>query len=229
MNICQLTNASPSLLDPDDCDLVASARALAEAGHEVALLSPAWPPASGLPPCFERRHFGGAGASPPDIVHAHEPFLAGELALGLAAESGAPLVFTADLRYDSPLALPEPEAAALRAFVEKLGVCFANRCDAVIAPSPALAVRLFEQGVTRPIHVAPDARSPAALPAHAARLAEIYEATRRRRSARGPSPCPSSARLHHELALAWERVRPAAPGRARVGPDLARVDAALPC
>ncbi len=230
MNICQLTNASPSELDPDECDVFAAAAALADAGHEVHLLSPAWPPPPVLAQGFQRQVFGDAlASSAPDIVHAHEPFLAGEHALRLAAETGAPLVFTADLRYDSPLALPGPEAAALRSFVEKLGVCFANRCDAVIAPSPALAVRLFELGVTRPIHVAPDPRARSALPAHAVRIAEIYEETRLRRGSRGPAPCVRSDRLHQELSLAWERARPAAPGLARGGPRFARADAALPC
>lgn len=216
MNIRQLTNRSASESATEECDPAAAAAALAEAGHKVMLLSPAWPPAPGRPDGFESRVFGGRGATnaPADIVHAHEPFLAGEHALLLAAEADAPLVFTAGLRYDSPLALPDAEAAALRSFVDKLGVCFANLCDAVIAPSPALARRLLKQGVTRPIHVAEKASAASALPSHAARLIEIYEETLRRRGERRPASCLRTARLHEELAHAWERARPATCSRA---------------
>ena len=225
MNIRQLTNNSPDEMAPAECDLVAAASAIADAGHKVMLLSPAWPPAPGRPSGFQSRVFGrGSTDAPADIVHAHSPFLSGEHAMLLAEESDAPLVFTAGLRYDSPLALPAAETDALRAFIEKLGVCFANLCDAVIAPSPALAARLFEQGVTRPIHVAEEARGASALPSHAARLIEIYETTRRERDNRRPAPCRQTARLHDELARAWKCARPAMSPSAG-----ALADAASPC
>jgi Glycosyltransferase Family 4 len=232
MNIRQITNASSAETAGGECGLTATASALAEAGHTVTLLSPAWPPAHGRSLGFDCRFFGGRASAkaPPDILHAHEPFLSGEHALLLAEKSDAPLVFTAGHRYDSPLALTDTETAALRAFIDKLGVCFANLCDAVIAPSQALAERLLEQGVTRPIHVAEEARAAAAVPSHAARLIEIYEETRRRREALRRTACRQTARLHHELVHAWACARPAACDRSggnTLGGALA--DAASPC
>lgn len=241
MILFQLTNTLVSDQDAEARAILACSRALADAGHEVTLLTPAEQRPVLLDP---RPRFIGAALSPaacspdeetptetrPDLVHVHHPFLVGEEALGIAERHDAPLVFTATLRYENPFPLPPAEAAHLRAFIEKLGICFANRCDTVVAPSPAVAVRLFEGGVTRPIHVVPDED---AAPARAARLVEIYtEAVTKRRS-RGPvRECGAAGRLRHELALAWNRVHPAAPTSSRGARGVLaglRDGSALPC
>ena len=177
----------------------------------------------GRAPRFTRTFADGDAGEPPppplfapDLVHAHQPFLAGEEALRLAAEHDAPLIFTAGRAYSPPSPLPPGEAVHLAGFLDTLGVCFANRCDAVVAPCPALAVRLFERGVVRPIHVVPDADTPEAAEAGARRLIEIYSEALRQRRARGA--LRDNARSGHllgELAVAWARVHPTDPARVR--------------
>ncbi len=227
MKICLLANHSSEGHEPESLGLLAGARALAAEGHDVLLVSPEDASAHrpGLAPRFIRRLLDrGPEETPPaplfapDILHAQHPFLAGEEALRLAAEHDLPLVFTAGRAR--PLAVPRTpvESAALLTFVDALDVCFANRCDAVVTPCAALAVRLFERGVTRPIHVVPDADDAETAGPPARRLLEIYAETIRQRRARGggnPGPGGGSARLERELALAWSRVHPSDTTRAR--------------
>lgn len=222
MIILRLTNTRASGTDAEVCPIVSDARALTEAGHHITLITPAEAPAS-LADRLPR--FVGAALRPilasvsaapdpppstpaPELVHVHHPFLVGEEALRIATLHDVPLVFTATLRYENPFPLPAPEAAHLRAFIEKLGVCFANRCDVVIAPDAATAVRLFEGGVTRPIHVVAAVHSPEV---RARRLVEIYEEARAKRLSRGPLRESGAAnRLCRELVHAWNKVHPAA-------------------
>jgi hypothetical protein len=211
MKICQLFNQTPQ---------PSSARALGAAGHEVFFLSPAddAPRRLGSPARFLLHHPDGSLPPPADdpsfpaeILHAHDPFLSGEEGLRLAARHDLPLVFTADLHYDNPFPLTPAETARLRLFIEKLGVCFANRCDVVIAPTAALAVRLFEGGVVRPIRVVGPPCAAVEAPAHAGRLSEIYEETLRRRRVRGPvGDTPENSRLREDLVHSWALARPAA-------------------
>ncbi len=216
MNIFQLSNESAHA--PDAPHLAACARALQQAGHTVLFVAPesAEHHSPGRAPRFTRTFADGDAGEPPpaplfapDLVHAHQPFLAGEEALRLAAEHDAPLIFTAGRPYSPPSPLPPGEAAHLAGFLDVLDVCFANRCDAVVSPCPALAVRLFERGVVRPIHVVPDADTPEAAEAGARRLIEIYNEAVRQRRARGPlRESAHSGRLRGELAVAWSRVHP---------------------
>jgi glycosyltransferase involved in cell wall biosynthesis len=90
-----------------------------------------------------------------DIVHAHHPFLLGPVARRLARRLGVPVVFTYHTRYEKyahyvPLSRPLVEAAAVR-----LSTSFANRCDAVLAPSAILRDELRARGVRAPITVVP--------------------------------------------------------------------------
>jgi hypothetical protein len=249
MTICQLTNAADD--EPAGRSVSACARALSHAGNDVLLITPA-EAAPGLPsgsPRFRRRWMpaaasftgrGAAGAAteercprPVDLVHVHDPFLVGEEALRLATQSGIPLVFTVSLRYENPFPLTVDESRDLAAFFEKLEVCFANSCDLVVAATPALAIRLFEGGVLRPIHVVPAGEPSGRDEARAARLLELYSAAIRSRRARGPvRECAQSGRLRRELALAWEKIHPAGPeiahrGRAELAP--VRAGSVLPC
>lgn len=220
MILLQLTNTLVSDHDAEARSIVDSARALAEEGHEVTLVTPL----EDRPALLDRApRFAGAAVWPdaaaavadaapphpdarPDLVHVHHPFLVGEEALRLADKHGAPLVFSATLRYENPFPLPPAEAAHLRSFIEKLGICFANRCDVVVAPSATVAMRLFEGGVARPIHVVPEDDVPSA---RAARLLGIYTEAIARRRARGPvRECGPAGRLRRELALAWNRIHP---------------------
>jgi len=90
-----------------------------------------------------------------DIVHAHHPFLLGPVARRLARRLGVPIVFTYHTRYEKyahyvPLS---------RSLVEKAAVSFstrfANRCDAVLAPSALIRDELQARGVRASITVVP--------------------------------------------------------------------------
>jgi 1,2-diacylglycerol 3-alpha-glucosyltransferase len=90
-----------------------------------------------------------------DIVHAHHPFLLGPVARRLARRLGVPLVFTYHTRYEKyahyvPLSRALVERAAVR-----LSTRFANRCDAVLAPSALIRDELQARGVRAPITVVP--------------------------------------------------------------------------
>ena len=225
MKICQTLNTHHTEDDVRDRSLVARAQSFAREGHEVQLVSPVNAPA-GLherEPRFVRRFVGAAEPTEPseskfdaEIVHAHEPFLAGEEALRLSDRFQAPLVFTAGFRPKKLLPLSPAEADAMDAFLDKLEVCYANHCDLVIAPSSELAVKLFENGVARPIHVVPDSVAaadtdePAAPSESSRRLLEIYQEAIHQRRARGrAAEVGHMARLRRELANAWRKIQPA--------------------
>jgi 1,2-diacylglycerol 3-alpha-glucosyltransferase len=90
-----------------------------------------------------------------DVFHAHHPFLLGPAARRLARRLRRPLVFTYHTRYEKyahyvPLRRTLVEAAALR-----LSTRFAERADAVIAPSAVIRDELLARGVRTPIAVVP--------------------------------------------------------------------------
>lgn len=225
MTILQLTNTRVSDHGPEARSIADCARALAAEGHDVTLVTPAEEPSADLSdrePRFMDAALWPAGEVPspvpdppaaPQVVHVHHPFLAGEEALRLSELHDAPLVFSATLHYDNPFPLPPREAARLHTFIEKLGVCFANRCDLVVAPSAAVAVKLIESGVVRPIHVVPADDEPGP---RARRLSKLYAESVAVRRARGPArECGTAGRLHRELARAWNKIIPSAPFPAR--------------
>lgn len=93
-----------------------------------------------------------------EVVHVHSPFLAGRLALAAGRALGVPVVFTHHTRYPdyvhyAPWIPPRLLAPSVQAHV----VRFCNRCDAVIAPSEAIARMLRSQGVRTHLAVIPTA------------------------------------------------------------------------
>lgn len=108
-----------------------------------------------------------------DVIHVHDPFLVGQLALTLGRRYRTPVVFTHHTRYGEYLHYVRAYAAAeeyardgrplaagflrevregwLPAYVAG----FENRCAAVIAPSASLREELLEGGVYRPVYVLP--------------------------------------------------------------------------
>ncbi len=90
-----------------------------------------------------------------DVVHAHHPFLLGPVARRRSRRLGVPAVFTYHTRYEKyahyvPLSRSLVETAAVR-----LSTRFANRCDAVLAPSALIRDELQARGVRAPITVVP--------------------------------------------------------------------------
>jgi 1,2-diacylglycerol 3-alpha-glucosyltransferase len=90
-----------------------------------------------------------------DVFHAHHPFLLGPAARRLARRRRRPLVFTYHTRYEKyahyiPLPRALVEGAAVR-----LSTRFADKADAVIAPSTLVRDELGARGVRTPIAVVP--------------------------------------------------------------------------
>jgi len=91
----------------------------------------------------------------PDIIHVHSPFIAGGLGRRAARKLHRPLVFTFHTLYEEYvhyIPLPRPIAAFL---AKRVSRGFAQRCDAVVAPSEGLRQILRRDGVTSRIEVIP--------------------------------------------------------------------------
>lgn len=93
-----------------------------------------------------------------EVVHVHSPFVAGRLGLQVGRALGVPVVFTHHTRYpDYVHYAPWIPRGLLARSVRAHVVRFCNRCDAVIAPSEAIARILRSQGVRTRIAVIPTA------------------------------------------------------------------------
>ncbi len=92
-----------------------------------------------------------------DLVHAHSPFVSGWTALAHARRTHVPLVFTYHTQLDAYAHYAPFDARITRASMIALTRAFANRADATIAPTRAMAERLRELGVTSRIEVVPSA------------------------------------------------------------------------
>jgi glycosyltransferase involved in cell wall biosynthesis len=93
--------------------------------------------------------------NPPDVVHAHHPFLLGATGHRLAARANVPIVYTHHTRFDAYGHYFPSEHGFLQNFVQNLAVRFANLCDAVIAPGTYVRDMLRDAGVTQPIEIIP--------------------------------------------------------------------------
>lgn len=89
----------------------------------------------------------------PDVVHAHHPFLVGDLALRLCGQYDVPLVFTYHTMFEQYTDYFALEHEAVQTFVVKLAAGYANLADQVIVPSESIEKVLKKRGVKRPIHV----------------------------------------------------------------------------
>lgn len=96
----------------------------------------------------------------PDVLHAHHPFLMGDIALRLASQYHVPLVFTYHTLFEqySDFLL---KGEAGKRFVSELATGYSNLCDHVIAPSESVRNLLREKGVVKPITVVPTGVNPA--------------------------------------------------------------------
>jgi glycosyltransferase involved in cell wall biosynthesis len=94
---------------------------------------------------LRRRHFT------PSVVHLHSPCTLGLAGQVLARKFGVPVVATYHTHF--PSYLKYHGAASLEPTVRAYLRYFYNRCDAVIAPSKALAEELRADGIENVIHL----------------------------------------------------------------------------
>ena len=87
----------------------------------------------------------------PNIVHVSAPDVLGHRAVSMARDAGLPLLASVHTLFETYPAyyglgfLERPLVAILRRFY--------NRCDALVAPTEEIAVRLRGQGIDRPVSV----------------------------------------------------------------------------
>ncbi len=159
--------------------VVASVEALAHglqrAGHEVFCFAPQMPGASegddavvripSLPlparapyrltlPLVSRRE-ARAVIKSLSIVHVHSPFVTGWMGATYARRYGMPLVYTYHTQLEAYAHYVPFEQGATRYAASQLTRTFANLAAGVIAPTPAMAARLRELGVTARIETIP--------------------------------------------------------------------------
>lgn len=95
------------------------------------------------------------GEFEPDVVHAHHPFLLGMKALRLAGNFDVPLVFTHHTRYEQYTHNLPVDGEPVQEYARAQAGGYADRCEAVIAPSESIRKDLREQDVESPIRVIP--------------------------------------------------------------------------
>jgi glycosyltransferase involved in cell wall biosynthesis len=97
---------------------------------------------------FSRRLEKELSGFKPDLVHVHHPFWLGNKGRKLARKSGIPVVFTYHTRLERYMHnVPLPGSALKETFAHYLVKRFANRCDAIIAPSFSTEEYLRRLGV----------------------------------------------------------------------------------
>jgi 1,2-diacylglycerol 3-alpha-glucosyltransferase len=91
----------------------------------------------------------------PDIIHSHHPFLLGASAARLARSRGVPLVFTHHTLYERYTHYAPWDSEAMKRLATRLSTRYANRSDAVFAPSQSVADILHQRRVVTPVFVVP--------------------------------------------------------------------------
>lgn len=87
------------------------------------------------------------------LVHVHSPFVTGWMGMRYARRYGMPLVYTYHTQLEAYAHYVPFEPNATRFAATQLTRRFANLADAVVVPTPAMAARLRELGVTARIEV----------------------------------------------------------------------------
>jgi glycosyltransferase involved in cell wall biosynthesis len=87
------------------------------------------------------------------LIHVHSPFVTGWMGLRYARRYGMPLVYTYHTQLEAYAHYVPFEPRATRYAASQLTRTFANLADAVVVPTPAMATRLRELGVTVRIEV----------------------------------------------------------------------------
>ena len=100
------------------------------------LAIPFWPPS----------HFAVA-RSHLQVVHAHHPFVLGDVGWFWARRLGIPLVYTFHTQYEQYSHYVRLPQAPLRAMTRWAVMQFARRCDLIIAPSPSIRQLMEDYGI----------------------------------------------------------------------------------
>ncbi len=91
----------------------------------------------------------------PQIVHSHHPFLIGSAAVRISMKYRIPLVFTYHTMYERYTHYVPVDFKALKDFVIKLSVGYANMCELVISPTESISQILRKRNISSPIEIIP--------------------------------------------------------------------------
>jgi 1,2-diacylglycerol 3-alpha-glucosyltransferase len=105
-------------------------------------------------PLVSRRNLNGV-IKRLSLVHVHSPFVTGWMGMRYARRYGMPLVYTYHTQLEAYAHYVPFEPNATRFAAAQLTRTFANGTDAVVVPTPAMAARLRELGVTSKIEIVP--------------------------------------------------------------------------
>lgn len=105
---------------------------------------------------FLRRTRRRIEAFKPDIIHVHHPFWLGTLGRLMARRLKIPVIYTYHTRLEHYAhQIPVPGRLFRNVIAHWLVRRFANKCDAVIVPTPVARDYMRLIGVDRPVHVQP--------------------------------------------------------------------------
>jgi 1,2-diacylglycerol 3-alpha-glucosyltransferase len=174
MNILMMSNTYYPITGGLEKSIDLFSREFRRRGHKVLIVAPEFKGSKKLPgvvriPAIQ--NFNGTDFSvslpvpaivskivhafKPEIVHAHHPFLMGDMAMRLAKQYGIPLIFTHHTMFEQYTDYFPLNTEAGKNFVMELTTGFANLADHVIAPSESVREILMERGVRTPIWVIP--------------------------------------------------------------------------
>lgn len=91
----------------------------------------------------------------PDVIHAHQPFLLGDLARRLSEKLKKPLVYTQHTLYENFNHLFKDKRYTAN-FLKKISTEYANLCDAVTTPSESIREIMLQRGVRVPVTTLPN-------------------------------------------------------------------------
>lgn len=92
----------------------------------------------------------------PDLLHSHQPFMLGDVALRAARKRRVPLIFTHHTLYERyAYLLSGFDQNTVERVARQLPTEYANLCDLVIAPTEGIGKLIRSRGVTVPVEVVP--------------------------------------------------------------------------
>lgn len=175
MNILMMTNTYTPIVGGLERSIQSFTQELRKRGHSVFIVAPAY---AGMPeeePGVVRlpaiKHVAGTPFSlklpipgqlsrlferfEPDLVHAHHPFLIGDMARRLSGQYEIPFVLTYHTMFSHYTHMFPVRHPAAEAFVQSLATGFANLADLVVVPSESVRRFLKRHGVDAPCAVVP--------------------------------------------------------------------------
>ncbi|MDR1160089.1 MAG: glycosyltransferase family 4 protein [Syntrophomonadaceae bacterium] len=90
-----------------------------------------------------------------DLIHAHSPFILGQVGLHCAQKQQLPLIFTYHTMYDQYVHYVPMAHDLVKKLIVQYSKYYCNKCDHVIVPSSIVKRKLNAQRITTPMTVIP--------------------------------------------------------------------------